>query len=116
VRSLCEDEEHLLTFYAFPPVMHRYIRSTNASESLWSLVRQRTDQIDAFTRRVQLSHDCLGRDAGYPPTKDPSRLTVHCSLSSVYQQPTEKGGVRGDIVCPSSWVTPEAPTEVGKEK
>src|ERR1700692_791173 len=23
VRSLMEDEEHLLTFYAFPPVMHR---------------------------------------------------------------------------------------------
>jgi putative transposase len=49
VRSLCEDEEHLLTFYAFPPVMHRYIRSTNAIESLFSNVRQRTDQIDAFT-------------------------------------------------------------------
>jgi putative transposase len=49
VRSLMEDEEHLLTFYAFPPVMHRYIRSTNAIESLFSNVRQRTDQIDAFT-------------------------------------------------------------------
>jgi putative transposase len=49
MRSLCEDEEHLLTFYAFPPVMHRYIRSTNAFESLFSNVRQRTDQIDAFT-------------------------------------------------------------------
>jgi len=49
VRSLCEDEEHLLTFYAFPLVMHRYIRSTNAIESLFSNVRQRTDQIDAFT-------------------------------------------------------------------
>ena len=49
VRSLCEDEEHLLTFYAFPPVMHRYIRSTNAIESFFSNVRQRTDQIDAFT-------------------------------------------------------------------
>ena len=49
VRSLCEDEEHLLTFYAFPPVMHRYIRSTNAIESLFSNVRQRTDQIDVFT-------------------------------------------------------------------
>jgi putative transposase len=49
VRSLCEDEEHLLTFYAFPPVMHRYIRSTNAIESLFSNVRHRTDQIDAFT-------------------------------------------------------------------
>lgn len=49
VRSLCEDEEHLLTFYAFPSVMHRYIRSTNAIESFFSNVRQRTDQIDAFT-------------------------------------------------------------------
>jgi len=49
IRSLCEDEEHLLTFYAFPPVMHRYIRSTNAIESLFSNVRGRTDQIDAFT-------------------------------------------------------------------
>ncbi|HLW03604.1 MAG TPA: IS256 family transposase [Ktedonobacterales bacterium] len=49
IRSLCEDEEHLLTFYAFPPVMYHYIRSTNAIESLFSNVRQRTDQIDAFT-------------------------------------------------------------------
>jgi putative transposase len=49
VRSLCEDEKHLLTFYAFPPVMHRYIRTTNAIESFFSNVRQRTDQIDAFT-------------------------------------------------------------------
>jgi putative transposase len=44
-----DDEEHLLTFYAFPPVMHRSIRSTNAIESFFSTVRQRTDQIDAFT-------------------------------------------------------------------
>ena len=29
--------------------MHRYIRSTNAIESFFSNVRQRTDQIDAFT-------------------------------------------------------------------
>lgn len=49
IRSLSEDEEHLLTFYAFPPMMHRYIRSTNAIESFFSNVRQRTDQIDAFT-------------------------------------------------------------------
>ena len=49
IRSLCEDEEHLVTFYAFPQVMHRYIRSTNAIESLFSNVRGRTDQIDAFT-------------------------------------------------------------------
>jgi putative transposase len=49
IRSFIEEEEHLLTFYAFPPVMHRYIRSTNAIESFFSNVRQRTDQIDAFT-------------------------------------------------------------------
>ena len=49
VRSLMEDEDHLLTFYAFPPVMHRYIRTTNAIESFFSNVRQRADQIDAFT-------------------------------------------------------------------
>ena len=35
VRSLMEDEEHLLTFYAFPQVMHRYIRSTNAHSELF---------------------------------------------------------------------------------
>ncbi len=29
--------------------MHRHIQTTNAIESLWSLVRQRTDQIDVFT-------------------------------------------------------------------
>ena len=49
VRSLAEDEEHLLTFYAFPATMHRYIQTTNAIESLFSNVRQRTDQIDVFT-------------------------------------------------------------------
>jgi len=32
-RRLIEDEEHVLTFYAFPLVRHRSIRSTNAIES-----------------------------------------------------------------------------------
>jgi len=41
VRSLSEEENHTLTFYDFPQAMHRSIRSTNAIESLWSLVRQR---------------------------------------------------------------------------
>ncbi len=49
VRSLAEDEEHLLTFYTFPEAMHRHIQTTNAIESLFSNVRQRTDQIDVFT-------------------------------------------------------------------
>ncbi len=34
VRSLTEDEEHLLTFYQFPAAMHRYLQTTNAIESL----------------------------------------------------------------------------------
>jgi putative transposase len=52
VRSLTEDEEHLLTFYEFPQSMHRYIQTTNAIESLFSNVRQRTDQIDVFTTEM----------------------------------------------------------------
>src|SRR6266487_1612453 len=35
IRSRGVDEEHLLTFYAFPPVMHRSIRTTNAIESFF---------------------------------------------------------------------------------
>jgi len=34
VRSLAEDEEHLLTFYEFPASMHHSIQTTNAIESL----------------------------------------------------------------------------------
>ncbi len=49
MRSLAEDEEHLLTFYEFPVSMHRHTQTTNAIESLFSNVRQRTDQIDVFT-------------------------------------------------------------------
>lgn len=49
VRSLVEDEAHLLTFYDFPSPMHRHIQTTNAIESFFSNVRQRTDHIDAFT-------------------------------------------------------------------
>jgi transposase-like protein len=52
VRSLAEDEEHLLTFYAFPRSLHRHIQTTNAIESLFSNVRQRTDQIDVFTTEM----------------------------------------------------------------
>ncbi len=51
IRSLCEDEEHLLTFYAFPPVMHRYIRSTNAIESLFSNVRQPPIKLTSSRRK-----------------------------------------------------------------
>jgi putative transposase len=49
VRSLAEEEEKTFTFYEFPSAMHRSIQTTNAIESLFSNVRQRTDQIDVFT-------------------------------------------------------------------
>ena len=49
MRSLAEDEDHLLTFYEFPVTLHSHIQTTNAIESLFSNVRQRTDQIDVFT-------------------------------------------------------------------
>ncbi len=49
LRSLAEEEEKTLTFYEFPQTMHRHIQTTNAIESLFSNVRQRTDQIDVFT-------------------------------------------------------------------
>jgi putative transposase len=34
VRSLAEEEEKTLTFYAFPQAIHRHIQTTNAIESL----------------------------------------------------------------------------------
>ncbi len=52
MRSLTEEEDKTLTFYAFPQTMQRYIRTTNAIESLFSTVRQRTDQIDVFTTEM----------------------------------------------------------------
>src|SRR5258708_14322222 len=52
VRGLAEEDEYTLTFFQFPPTMHRYLRTTNAIESLFSNVRQRTDQIDVFTTEM----------------------------------------------------------------
>jgi transposase-like protein len=52
VRSLAEEEEKTFTFYEFPQVMRRHIQTTNAIESLFSNVRQRTDQIDVFTTEM----------------------------------------------------------------
>ena len=89
MRSLCEDEEHLLTFYAFPPVMHRYIRSTNAIESLFSNVRQRTDQIDALYFGDLVSGHRLGRHARYSLAKDPSRVTVEAGWVWANKQPAK---------------------------
>ncbi|HKF39060.1 MAG TPA: transposase [Ktedonobacteraceae bacterium] len=66
MRSLTEDEEHLLTFYEFPQRVHRHIQTTNAIESLWSLVRQRTDQIDVFTTETSCLAIRCRHHPGYP--------------------------------------------------
>ena len=52
VRSMVEEEEKTFTFYEFPLPMHRYIQTTNAIESLFSNIRQRTDQINVFTTEM----------------------------------------------------------------
>ena len=49
VTGVSAGEEKTFTFYDFPQSMHRHIQTTNALESLFSNVRQRTDQIDVFT-------------------------------------------------------------------
>ena len=46
--SLEEEAEQTLTFYDFPASWHRYIRTTNAIESLFSTIRRRTDQVQVF--------------------------------------------------------------------
>jgi transposase-like protein len=66
VRSLAEDEEHLLTFYAFPVSMHRHLQTTNAIESL----AEQCAAAHRSDRRVhdgdQLPHHRVGHDPGYP--------------------------------------------------
>jgi len=66
VRSLAEDEEHLLTFYAFPATMHRHIQTTNVIESLFSNVRQRDFPDRCVHDRDQLPDHRLGDHSGYP--------------------------------------------------
>jgi putative transposase len=66
VRSLTEDEENTFTFFAFPQTMHRYIKTTNAIESL----AEQCPAAHRSDRRVhdgeQLPDDCVGHDPGYP--------------------------------------------------
>jgi transposase-like protein len=70
VQSLAEDAEHLLTFYAFPATMHRYIQTTNAHSEPF----QQCTAAHRSDRRVhngdQLPDDCLGNDPGYPLTQN----------------------------------------------
>jgi len=66
VRSLAEDEEHLLTFYAFPQSMHRHIQTTNAIESLESQCAPTHRSDRRLHDRNQLLDDCVGYHPGYP--------------------------------------------------
>jgi hypothetical protein len=65
VRSLMEDEEHLLTFYAFPAAMHRHIQTTNAIESLAEQCASAHRSDRRLHDRDQLPHHRLGHDPGY---------------------------------------------------
>jgi len=42
-------ESHLFTFYQFEAKWHKFMRTTNAIESLFSNLRTRTDSIEVFT-------------------------------------------------------------------
>jgi putative transposase len=101
LRSLAEDEEHLLTFYAFPQSLHRHIQTTNAIESLFSNVRQRTDQIEVFTSESS----CLAivwatiQDIRLHPHLGVRQLGTESEKSS--QQPAGEGGSAGGGFCAS---------------
>ena len=49
IRSLAAAEANLFTFYQFEAKWHKFLRTTNAIESLFSNVRGRTDAIKVFT-------------------------------------------------------------------
>ena len=66
VRSLMEDDEHLLTFYAFPQSMHRHIQTTNAIESLAEQCETAHRSDRCLHDRDQLPHHRLGNHPGDP--------------------------------------------------
>lgn len=49
IRSLVAAEANLFTFYQFEAKWHKFLRTTNAIESLFSNVRGRTHDIKVFT-------------------------------------------------------------------
>lgn len=67
--------------------MHRYIRSTNAIESLFSNVRQRTDQIDAFTTETSCLAIVWAVMQDIRAAYDPSRVTVEAGGVWANKQP-----------------------------
>jgi putative transposase len=93
VRSLIEDEEHLLTFYQFPAALHRHIQTTNAIESLFSNVRQRTDQIDVFT--TETSCVAIGcRDHPRHPLAQILCVTLLIAICARKKATSQKGWFR----------------------
>ena len=49
LKSLLSDQAHLFTFYQFEAKWHKFMRTTNAIESLFNNVRTRTDAMEVFT-------------------------------------------------------------------
>ncbi len=49
LKSLLSDQAHLFTFYQFEAKWHKFLRTTNAIESLFNNVRTRTDTMEVFT-------------------------------------------------------------------
>lgn len=83
VRSLMEDEEHFLMFSLFPQVMHRSIRTTNAIERFFRNVRQRTNQIDAFTTGISCLTIVWAVMQGIRLPKIPVGLQAECRIGVV---------------------------------
>jgi len=100
VRSLTEDEAHLLTFYQFPATIHRSIQSTNAIESLFSNVRQRTDQIDVLYFGNQLPGHRLGHHAGYPFAQNLAGVSRERGSLRPEKQPAAMGGSGRGVFVP----------------
>jgi Transposase, Mutator family len=93
VRSLAEEEEKTLTFYQFPETMHRHIQTTNAIESLFSNVRQHTDQIDVLYFGDQLSDDRLGHHPGHSFAQNLDVMLLRTDDCCSRKQPTAMGGL-----------------------
>jgi Transposase, Mutator family len=97
VRSLAEDEEHLLTFYAFPEAMHRHIQTTNAIESLESQCAPTHRSDRCLHHGEQLLGNCLGHHPGYPLTQNLGVRWLWSKSEKSSQQPAKEGGSAGSV-------------------
>jgi hypothetical protein len=78
--------------------MHRHMQTTNAIESLFSNVRQRTDQIDVLYFGDQLPGDCLGHDPGHPLAQNLCVRSVNTDTRSPANNHSE-AWFRGLFLC-----------------